>query len=219
MGYSPESLLSDILNARVDEALISLNLQVNADGFESVIRTILEPCLEKTGAMWESGNISLAQSYVAGKITEEFLFAAMNEGAFPNEIKKNHSLVLGNIEDDFHVLGRRMVASFARLRGWDIVDLGTDVPARTFVDQAVEVGSPIIAVSAMMTSTALKIGGIREELEKRNLSGRIKLAVGGAIFRIRGELVDEVGGDGTAGSAMEAPMLFDRLLKSIKDGN
>ena len=212
MDYTPTTLLSDILDAHIDEAVLSLILLTQKHGFETVIRTVLEPCLEKTGEMWSTGSISLAQSYIAGKITEDFLDSAVNQGVYSRENENRSILILGNIEDDFHVLGRRMVASFARLHGWEIVDLGSDVQPRAFVDQAVEVGSPLIAVSAMMMATALNISGIREELEKRNLSGLIKLAVGGAIFRIRPELVEEVGGDGTAGSAMEAPALFDRLI-------
>jgi methanogenic corrinoid protein MtbC1 len=58
----------------------------------------------------------------------------------------------------------------------------------------------------------VNIRSVREELESRGLSGRIQLAVGGAVFRLRPELVEEVGGDGTAPSALQAPALFDRLL-------
>jgi methanogenic corrinoid protein MtbC1 len=44
---------------------------------------------------------------------------------------------MGNVEDDYHVLGRSMVVSFLRIKGWKVVDLGCDVGARDFVDQAV----------------------------------------------------------------------------------
>jgi methanogenic corrinoid protein MtbC1 len=91
------------------------------------------------------------------------------------------------------------------------VDLGNDVPAAQFVDAAVEAGARVIGVSAMMYTTASNIRGIRDELDRRRLSGRIQIAVGGAVFKLRPELADEVGGDGTASSGFRAPQLFERL--------
>jgi len=122
---------------------------------------------------------------------------------------------LGNVEDDFHPLGRRLVSIYSQASGWNVIDLGNDVPAELFIEKAIENDAGIIAVSAMMFTTAKNIVKVRQELEKNALSGKIKLAVGGAVFKLRPELVTEVGGDGTAPTAMGASDLFDRLLKSI----
>ena len=119
--------------------------------------------------------------------------------------------VLGNAEDDYHALGRRMVATFLRLEGWKVHDLGNDVLAATFVDEALATGASVIGVSAMMLTNAHNILRVREELDRRDLSGRVGLAVGGAVFALRPGLVNEVGGDGTALTAVDAPSLFDRL--------
>jgi methanogenic corrinoid protein MtbC1 len=119
--------------------------------------------------------------------------------------------VLGNAEDDYHALGRRMVGTFLRVEGWQVVDLGNDVLPAAFVDAAEESGAKVIGVSAMMLTNAMNIAKVREELERRNLGGRIKLAVGGAVFAMRPELVAEVGGDGTSATAMDAPALFEAL--------
>jgi methanogenic corrinoid protein MtbC1 len=58
----------------------------------------------------------------------------------------------------------------------------------------------------MMLTTARNVLGIREELDRRGLSDSIRLAVGGAVFRMRPELVAEVGGEGTAVNALDAPL-------------
>jgi methanogenic corrinoid protein MtbC1 len=65
----------------------------------------------------------------------------------------------------------------------------------------------------MMYTTAGNIRKVRHELDKRNLSGRIQLAVGGAVFKLRPELAAEVGGDGTASSCFKTPALFEELWK------
>ena len=70
----------------------------------------------------------------------------------------------------------------------------------------------------MMFTTAENIRKVRREIDMRKLTGKIKLAVGGAVFRIRPELISEVGGDGTASNAPEAPKKFEELWnKSLKE--
>jgi methanogenic corrinoid protein MtbC1 len=70
----------------------------------------------------------------------------------------------------------------------------------------------------MMLTTAENIRAVRAELDARGLPGRIRLAVGGAVFKLRPELVREVGGDGSAPSAIQAPALFDRLWAESLEG-
>jgi methanogenic corrinoid protein MtbC1 len=129
------------------------------------------------------------------------------------------TVVLGNVEDDFHPLGRRLVGIYAQAAGWNIVDLGTDVPAELFVEKAIEHQADIIAVSAMMFTTAKNIRKVKHELGKNTQSQHIKLAVGGAVFKLRPEMVAEVGGDGTADTAIDAPVLFDRLINQMTISN
>lgn len=119
--------------------------------------------------------------------------------------------VLGNAEDDYHGLGRRLVSAFLRVGGWKVVDLGYDVLPEAFVDAALREGARVIGVSAMMLTNAKNILRVRKEIDRRGLSSSLKLAVGGAVFVMRPELVAEVGGDGSADTAMEAPALFERL--------
>lgn len=104
-----------------------------------------------------------------------------------------------------------MVGAFLRARGWTVHDLGNDVPAATFVDKAVEAGARVIGVSAMMLTTARNIKAVREEIDRRGLTGRIQLAVGGAVFRVTAGLAEEIGADGSAANALAAVELAGRL--------
>jgi len=185
---------------------------------EFVVQKLLDPALVKQGQMWGSGQLSLAQAYVSARIAEEILLRCV-EARHDNEpIKKRGVIVIGNIEDDFHSLGRKIVAIFLKSNGWIVYDLGNDVMAEDFVEEAVARNAAIIAASAMMYTTALNIKKIRKILDERSLSGRIKLAVGGAVFNGRPDLVSEVGGDGSAANAFESLDLMDRLLHSQTGG-
>lgn len=200
-----------ILAAKRDQAVDMLLAEVERSGFTGMFTGLLEPVLAEIGDNWMAERISLAQGYVAGKVAEEVLLAAAARGEMPPAAGKG-PVVLCCIEDDYHSLGRKLVGIFLRASGWEVIDLGNDICAPELVDRAVQAGARIVGASAMMLSTAVNIRSVREELERRGLQGRIQLAVGGAVFRLRPELVEEVGGDGTAPSALQAPALFDRLL-------
>ena len=204
-------LIKHILSGERDEAMELLENRAERFLWRKTISELLEPVLEEIGKRWAKEKISLAAGYLAGKIAEEVLKRAdeTNE-AIP---QTKGPVVIGNAEDDYHALGKKLVILFLRTAGWKVIDLGNDVLAADFVSAAIENKAKIIGVSAMMLTTAENIIKIRREMERCGVAGKIKLAVGGAIFKVRPELVVEVGGDGTVSSAVDAPHLMERLLR------
>lgn len=210
-----ELIATLISEGEKDKAVQLLSDWSYQSSFKDIIFSVLEPMLVEWGKLWMSGKLSLAHGYLSGKVAEEFYLLAANDTEFKNsKAKSKGTVILGNVEDDYHPLGRRLVGIYAQAAGWEIIDLGTDVPAELFIEKAIENKADIIAVSAMMFTTAKNIIKVRHELDANALSGKVKLAVGGAIFKLRPELVAEIGGDGTAETAINAPDLFDALLKS-----
>lgn len=210
-------LLGLIIDAQRSEAVELIRNIAEKTGYFTAINTLLEPVLIEIGELWSKEKLSLAQGYVAAKITEDILLKALESKEWQMENMRNQvPVILANIEDDFHSLGRKMIGTFLQATGWKVHDLGNDVTALEIIDAAVTFNAPIVGVSAMMYTSALNIKKVREEINSRQLQNKIKLAVGGAIFKVRPELVDEVGGDGTAASATQVPELFNRLLSTIK---
>jgi len=210
-----ESLLDLIVAVERDKAKKLLNEIASIYGYRSAIDTILQPVLVMLGELWSRDDITLAQGYVASKVSEDILESAMADPLFNSGISTLASVaVIGNIEDDFHAFGRKLVTTFLKLAGWEVHDLGCDVTAPEFLDKALETGARVIGVSSMIYTTAENIRRVRREIDQRNLTGQIMLAVGGAVFNYRHELVQQVGGDGTSRNAMSAPALFDALAAS-----
>lgn len=205
--------LKDLIDlGKKDESVAMLFEAGEIHGARSVVREVLEPVLVEFGELWMRGKRSLAHGYLCGKIAEElFLLIKQSLSGQKDFTEKRGSIVIGNIEDDFHPLGRKLVVTFGEAEGWNLIDLGNDVPAQQFVDSALENEVGIIAVSAMMYSTAKNISKVRKEIDSRGLSNTIKLAVGGAVFQLNPDLVEEVGGDGTAPNAFLASDLFKKL--------
>lgn len=207
------SLIEMVQNADRQGANALLDSWAREHGYECLLKDVLEPMLLLIGAEWRtSENFTLAQAYVAAKVAEDALVkTAESRKKLKDPGPEKGPVVIGNIEEDFHSLGRRMVKIFLEADGWVIHDLGNDVPAKEFVDKAVEVGARVIGVSAMMRTTAENIRKLRDELDSRGLSGRIKLAVGGAVFMVLHEFDKEVGGDGFTRTAIDASALFEQL--------
>ncbi len=209
MHQQAKALVDLILIGEQSDADRLLEAWATQKGYRSAIVDILEPALETIGRLWEIDNISLAAGYLAGKVAETLLKqAAIHEQALP---LTRGPVIIGNTEDDYHSLGRKLVGIFLTTAGWKVIDLGNDVTAREFVDAAVEHKSCLIGASAMMYTTAQNIKLIRAEIDQRGLNGKIKLAVGGAVFKASPGLITEVGGDGTAANAVDVPALFSRL--------
>jgi methanogenic corrinoid protein MtbC1 len=209
------SLIESIKQGNRFEANQLLENWAAQNGYENLLTDVLEPTLQIIGEEWmNSGSFTIAQAYVAAKVAEDVMSKlAEQENPVPSKQDKG-PVIVGNIEEDFHALGRRMVATFLKTDGWVVEDLGNDVPPALFVDRAVETGARVIGVSAMMLSTARNILRLRQEIDRRGLKGRVMLAVGGAVFLVIPELVDEVGGDGTAKNALGASRLFDELWQT-----
>jgi methanogenic corrinoid protein MtbC1 len=201
-----------ILEGERDRANVLLDEYAAVGSYRSAMQEVLEPVLEEIGIRWAEENISLAQGFIAGKVAEDMILKIHAEEKGETVVPADERpVVVGNIEDDYHSLGRKLVSVFLQSAGWRVVDLGNDVPAGEFVDKAVETGARVIGISAMMYSTAGNIRKVRDELDRRNLSGKILLAVGGAVFKLRPELTEEVGGDGTTANGFQAPRLFEEL--------
>ena len=89
-------------------------------------------------------------------------------------------VVLGSVHGDLHDIGKNLVGIMLRGAGFEVVDLGNDVPAGRFVDAAQEHGASIIGLSALLTTTMPVMKEVVALVRARGLAGRVKVIVGGA---------------------------------------
>jgi len=89
-------------------------------------------------------------------------------------------IVLGSVHGDLHDIGKNLVAIMLKGAGFEVVDLGNDVPAERFVDAAQEHGAAVIGLSALLTTTMPVMREVVELVRARGLAGRVKVIVGGA---------------------------------------
>jgi 5-methyltetrahydrofolate--homocysteine methyltransferase len=89
-------------------------------------------------------------------------------------------VVIGTVHGDIHDIGKNLVAIMLRGAGFDVIDLGKDVPAEKFVEVAVQEKARVIGMSALLTTTMPAMRSVVERLGKRGLNGKIKTIIGGA---------------------------------------
>ena len=110
--------------------------------------------------------------------------------------------VIGVVEGDTHDIGKNLVKIMMDTAGFEMHDLGRDVPLAQFVDKAEEVGAGIIAMSTLMTTTMPGMREVVSMLEERGIRGKYKVMVGGSP--ISQKFCDEIGADIYTSNAVEA---------------
>ena len=120
-------------------------------------------------------------------------------------------ILIATIEGDMHDIGKNLVSMMLEGAGFEMVDLGVDVPIKKIADEAIKNDVKIVAISALLTTTMLAMEPAIKEIKKRN--SNIKVMVGGAPLTI--EFSEKIGADGFAPDALRAIDLAKKLL-SIK---
>lgn len=141
-------------------------------------------------------------------IIDEILDPAIR--ASGEEKKTKGKVILGTVESDVHSIGKDLVGSFLFSNGFEVFNLGVDVPASAFIEKAEEVGAQIIAMSSLLTMSMDFQRKLIKELESRGIRNKYKVIVGGSPTS--DEWADEIGADGWADDAIEAVSLVNRIL-------
>ena len=123
---------------------------------------------------------------------------------------QKHRIVIGVIEGDTHDIGKNLVKLMLETSGFEVIDLGRDVPARKFVDEAVAQNAEMIIVSSLMTTTMDAMADVVTALDELGLRGKIKYAVGGGP--VSQSFADKIGADGYSKNAADAVRMCHRLL-------
>ena len=127
------------------------------------------------------------------------------------------SIVLGVVEGDVHDIGKNLVKIMFEVAGWDVYDLGKDVPLDRFVEEQIKTNSDIVGISALMTTSMLAMPVVIKKLRERNPNVRIML--GGAPLSL--DIAEKYGADGyarDAGTAVDEAIKLIRMLKKEELG-
>jgi trimethylamine corrinoid protein len=167
--------------------------------------------IRELGEKFDRGEVFLPELMLAAEAMESAM-AICNEALPEGKSEIRGVIVLGTVEGDVHDIGKAIVAAYLRANGYEVHDIGKDVPPQDFIDKAVEVNADIIGSSALLTATLAVQGEIEEYLQDEGLRDRFKTIVGGATCT-QG-WADKIGADAFATDASDAIYKIEKLMGS-----
>ena len=167
--------------------------------------------INEVGGLFEAGEMFLPELVAAAEVMKAALAVLEPELAkqqISREIKGK--VVIGTMFNDIHDIGKDMVASMLTASGFEVVNLGVNVPCDAFIGKVKELKPDILGLSALLTTTMPEQKNVVEALEKEGLRGSVKVLVGGAP--VNQEWADAIMADGFAENAIEAVKVARRLV-------
>lgn len=119
--------------------------------------------------------------------------------------------VIGVVEGDTHDIGKNLVKIMLDTAGFDMYDLGRDVPLDRFVEKAEEIGAKFVCMSTLMTTTMDGMRVVIEKLKEKGIRDKVKVLIGGSP--ISQKFADEIGADGYSANAVKAVKLAKSLME------
>jgi corrinoid protein of di/trimethylamine methyltransferase len=173
----------------------------------------LTKALRIVGKKFEDGEFFLMHLVAAAEPVQRVIKEILEP-----EMKKKNSqrtslgkVVLGTVAGDIHDIGKNIVGAMLFAAGFEVYDIGKDIPAEQFVTKAKEVNAKLVGASALLSTSLPSQREIVEGIVAAGLRDKMKLIFGGAP--VTEEWVKEIGGDGYAENAMEAVNVSKKLLK------
>ncbi len=183
----------------------------------SILNDGLMAGADVVGQRFETGELFLPQLMLTGRALKAAMAAlepALKQryAEQPDLARTTGVVVIATVHRDIHDIGKSMVASMLTASGFEVHDMGVDVPIRSIIDKAEEVGADIIACSALLTTSMPVIRDLLALLEAMGLRDRYRVMVGGAP--VTPEFAAEIGADGTAPNAVRAAQLARDLIQA-----
>jgi trimethylamine corrinoid protein len=170
------------------------------------------PGINKVGDLFGEGQLFLPElimSATAMQSVIEIINAALEE---KGNKQTQGKIVLGTVEGDLHDIGKTIVVSLLKANGFEVKDLGRDVPVDKFIEEAIAMDADIIGTSALLTTTMSVQKELEQKLKEKGLKGKLKTVVGGAPVTER--WAKRIGADAYAADATDGVKKIKELLAS-----
>lgn len=170
------------------------------------------PALNVVGEGFEKKTVYLPQLLMSAEAASEAFEVIKSRMTSGDTSENGCTFILATVKGDIHDIGKNIVKLLLQNYGFNVVDLGKDVPPETIVEAAVKTGAPIVGLSALMTTT---VPAMEETIKQlRSAAPSCKIIVGGAV--LTSEYADKIGADKYAKDAMEAVRYAESITAELK---
>ena len=177
---------------------------------QEIINEQMIVAMSEIGQRFQNGKAFVPQLLMAGRAMKsglELLKPLMAGSASISAGK----VVIGTVKGDLHDIGKNLVASMLEGCGFEVINVGIDVPSEKFVEALKETNADILCMSALLTTTMTYMKDVIEAIKAAGLRDKVKIMVGGAP--VSQNFADEIGADGYSDNANSAVALAKRLMQ------
>jgi len=212
--------MSNEIFENLRKAIVEYDSEAAAHWTKEAIKKKVDPL--KIADVLTKAIREIGDGYSKGELFLPDLIGAANamQSAMPiiqEEIKKRGdeektlgTVVIGTVYGDIHNIGKTMVATLLTAHGFKVYDLGTNVPSEKFMEAIKKYNADILAMSALLTTTAPEQEKTIHALKKEGLRGRVKVMVGGSA--ITEEFAKSIGADAYGATALDAVELAKKMI-------
>lgn len=176
---------------------------------DEIINESLIPAINEVGELFNKKKYFLPQ-LIGSANTMKHAIDYLEPLLEKNDTGENMpTLVIATVEGDIHDIGKNLVVLMLKNYGYNVIDMGKDVPCEDIVNKAIEENAAVIGLSALMTTTMLRMKDVIELCKEKGCSS--KVIIGGAC--ITQSYADEIGADGYSRDAAECVKLVEKLLQ------
>ena len=203
--------LKDAIVALDEEQAVAAAEKVVATGIDSriAIRYAVANAAITVGEKFDEGEYFLPQLVISGDIMD-VVTKALEKNIPKADVEKKKIIVIGTVQADVHSVGKNLVATMLKSVGFNVVDLGVDVPSATFIEKAKDLNADMIALSSLLTTTMPYQREVIDDLVSMGLRERFKIMIGGGP--VTKAYADKIGADGYGRDAIEAVDVAKQLL-------
>jgi len=202
MGSEIERALEEALLALDSDGVMSLVQHVVDDAATSPKQAVdaIAAAMDVVGRRFQEGEWFLGELVYSGTIARNAMDQLAPLLSADQALEKLGKVVVGTIEGDMHDLGKSIFVNYARSAGFEVVDLGVNVPVSAFAEAAIEHQPVALGMCCLLTPAAGGVARVVDELQSRGLRERTRVILGGAAMTA--EFADEIGADAYAPDAV-----------------
>lgn len=171
---------------------------------DDILKKGLVPAMAEVGRLFEEGEYFVPEMLIAARAMQGGL-NLLKPLLVSEKVEPVGRVVIGTVKGDLHDIGKNLVAIMMEGAGFEIVDLGTDVPVEKFVNEVKEKKADILAMSALLTTTMTTMPAVINALKDAGIRDGVKVMVGGAP--VTQEFAAQIGADGYTPDASQAARL------------
>lgn len=208
-----EEIEKNILDFDEDKTIELVKEGINS-GIDPVelLEKGVRKALETIGEKYERGELFIVHLAAAGEVANR----AINEVIKPEIGKKGDEIsfigrvLIGTVAGDIHEIGKTIVSAMLLANGFEVIDLGKDVPVESFVKETKEQKPDILGMSALLSITIPMQREVIEALKKEGIRENVKVMIGGAP--VTQEWADEIGADAYGADAIDTVNKAKKLI-------